>query len=104
VEAIAVSLVLIALVVASSILARMSPLRLPIPFAQILLGAVAALAFDFRVELDAPTFLLFLAPCSFLTAGERPRRAFCAIRARSPPSLSVWCFSRFLAQALSSIR
>jgi hypothetical protein len=43
VEAIAVSLVLIALVVASSILARISPLRIPIPFVQIFLGAAAAM-------------------------------------------------------------
>lgn len=58
-EAIAVGLVLIALVVASSILARMSPLRLPIPFAQILLGAVAALAFGlvFFTVLGAGAFI-----------------------------------------------
>ncbi|MBO9195374.1 Na+/H+ antiporter [Rhizobium sp. 16-449-1b] len=72
-EAIAVSLVLIALVVVSSILARMLPLRLPIPFVQILLGAVAALAFDLRVELDPPTFLLFLAPLLFLDGWRTPK-------------------------------
>ncbi|MDM9627804.1 Na+/H+ antiporter [Rhizobium sp. S152] len=72
-EAIAVSLILIALVVASSILAKMSPVALPIPFVQIFLGAAAAFAFDFRVQLDPPTFLLLLAPLLFLDGWRTPK-------------------------------
>ncbi|TXI07909.1 MAG: Na+/H+ antiporter, partial [Rhizobium sp.] len=72
-DAFTVSLLLIAAVVASSILARMSPIILPLPFVQIALGALIASAFDFQVRLDPSTFLLFLAPLLFLDGWRTPK-------------------------------
>ncbi|MGV1793081.1 Na+/H+ antiporter [Rhizobium lusitanum] len=72
-DAFTVSLLLIASVVASSILARMSPFVLPLPFVQIALGALIASVFDFQVHLDPSTFLLFLAPLLFLDGWRTPK-------------------------------
>ncbi|MDI7862738.1 Na+/H+ antiporter [Rhizobiaceae bacterium n13] len=72
-DAFTVSLLLIAVVVASSALTRMSPIVVPLPFVQIALGALMASIFDFRVELDPETFLLFLAPLLFLDGWRIPK-------------------------------
>lgn len=72
-DAFTISLLLIASVVASSILARLSPVILPIPFVQIALGALLASVLDFRIRLDPETFLLFLAPLLFLDGWRTPK-------------------------------
>lgn len=73
-EAISISLLLLAAVVASSIVARMSPMPLPLPLVQIALGAVIASMLDFRIELDPDIFfLLFLPPLLFLDGWRIPK-------------------------------
>ncbi len=65
-EAITIILLLLAAVVVSSAIARALPIRLPLPFVQIALGALIASTFDFRIALDPEIFLLlFIAPSAF---------------------------------------
>lgn len=67
-------LLLLVAVVVSSIIERASPFPIPLPFAQIALGALIAWAFDFSIVL-APEFflLLFIAPLLFLDGWRTPK-------------------------------
>jgi CPA1 family monovalent cation:H+ antiporter len=67
-------LLLLLAVVVSSIIERASPFPIPLPFAQITLGALIAWAFDFNIVL-APEFflLLFIAPLLFLDGWRTPK-------------------------------
>lgn len=80
-DAFAISLLLMTCVVASSILARMLPVALPLPFVQIALGALIAAVLGFRVQLDPETFLLFLAPLLFLDGWRVPKEGLVRDRA-----------------------
>ncbi len=73
-EIITIILVLLAAVVASSAIARVSRIPLPLPFVQIALGALIAFTFDFRIALDPEIFLLlFIAPLLFLDGWRIPK-------------------------------
>jgi Na+/H+ antiporter len=73
-DAITIILLLLAAVMASSVIARASPISLPLPFVQIALGALIAQTVDFRVDLDPEIFLLlFIAPLLFLDGWRIPR-------------------------------
>lgn len=73
-EEISVSLVLIAAVVVSGALGRLSPLPVPIPLIQIALGALLAMTTDLKVVLDPHIFfLLFLPPLLFLDGWRIPK-------------------------------
>ncbi len=73
-------LLLIALTCAASLLARI--VRLPLPFLQIAVGVVAALApFNLQVSLDPDTFLLLFLPLLLFGDGWRlPRRSLSEMR------------------------
>lgn len=72
--AISITLLLMLAVVASSVLARMSPLPVPLPLVQIALGALIASVFDFHVTLKPDIFfLLFLPPLLFLDGWRIPK-------------------------------
>ncbi len=71
---ITIILLLLASVVASSAIARAAAIVLPLPLVQIALGALSALAFDFRISLDPGIFLLlFIAPLLFLDGWRIPK-------------------------------
>lgn len=73
-ETVTVVLLLLAAVVASSIISRAAPFPLPLPLVQIALGASIAAAFDFRIALDPEVFLLlFIAPLLFLDSWRIPK-------------------------------
>jgi monovalent cation/hydrogen antiporter len=74
VEAIAVALFLLLAVVVSGALARMSPVRLPLPLVQIALGSIIASAANLGVALKPDIFfLLFLPPLLFLDGWRIPK-------------------------------
>ena len=67
-------LTMLLLVLASGYIVRMLPFALPLPLAQILLGAAVALLSGHGVELDPQTFfLLFLPPLLFLDGWRIPK-------------------------------
>lgn len=71
---ISIVLILLMVVVASDFIARMLPLRLPLPLVQIALGAIVAFATDTRIELQPDIFfLLFLPPLLFLDGWRIPK-------------------------------
>jgi monovalent cation/hydrogen antiporter len=73
-ETVSLVLLLLLAVVASSALARMSPVSIPAPLVQIALGAVIGLSTNIRVELDPDIFfLLFLPPLLFLDGWRIPK-------------------------------
>lgn len=73
-ETITLVLTLLFAVVVSGILARLLPLPIPRPLAQIALGATVGLVADWRVTLDPEIFfLLFLPPLLFLDGWRIPR-------------------------------
>jgi len=73
-EQITIALVLLLAVVLSGILARLSPLPVPVPLVQIGLGAVIGLFSDVAVALDPHVFfLLFLPPLLFLDGWRIPK-------------------------------
>jgi Na+/H+ antiporter len=74
VEAIAVALCLLFIVVVSGALARMSPVPLPLPLVQIALGAFIASMANLGVKLKPDIFfLLFLPPLLFLDGWRIPK-------------------------------
>ncbi len=74
-EQITVSLVLLAAVVLSGILARLLPVALPLSLVQIALGAAIAAFADVAVVLDPHVFfLLFLPPLLFLDGWRIPKQ------------------------------
>ncbi len=71
---ISIVLILLLAVVASEYIARMLPVRLPLPLVQIALGAIIAFATDTRVALEPDIFfLLFLPPLLFLDGWRIPK-------------------------------
>ncbi len=71
---ITIVLFLLLAVVASGFLSRMSPIRLPLPLIQIILGAIIALSTNERVVLNPEIFfLLFLPPLLFLDGWRIPK-------------------------------
>jgi CPA1 family monovalent cation:H+ antiporter len=73
-EQITIALVLLAAVVISGIIARASPLPIPLPLVQIAFGAVIAAFGDLGVVLDPHIFfLLFLPPLLFLDGWRIPK-------------------------------
>ncbi len=73
-ETIAVALLLLLAVVISGVLARMSPVALPLPLVQIALGAAIASVANLGVELKPDIFfLLFLPPLLFLDGWRIPK-------------------------------
>jgi CPA1 family monovalent cation:H+ antiporter len=74
VETITVALILLLAVVASGVLARLSPISLPLPLVQIAIGALIASLADLGVELKPDIFfLLFLPPLLFLDGWRIPK-------------------------------
>lgn len=74
-ETIALILFLLLAVVISGALARMSPVPVPLPLVQIVLGAVIASVAHFGVTLDPEIFfLLFLPPLLFLDGWRIPKQ------------------------------
>jgi monovalent cation/hydrogen antiporter len=74
VETITVALLLLLAVVVSGAFARMSPLLLPLPLVQIVLGAAIASVADLGVEMKPDIFfLLFLPPLLFLDGWRIPK-------------------------------
>jgi CPA1 family monovalent cation:H+ antiporter len=74
VETIAVALFFLLAVVVSSVLARISPVALPLPLVQIALGAFIAAVANLGVKLQPDTFfLLFLPPLLFLDGWRIPK-------------------------------
>ncbi|WP_019142719.1 Na+/H+ antiporter [Noviherbaspirillum massiliense] len=70
-------LVLLLAVVVSGFLARLSPVKLPLPLVQIAAGAALSYAFGFNVPLDPEIFfLLFIPPLLFLDGWRIPKGAF----------------------------
>jgi Na+/H+ antiporter len=73
-EQITIALVLLVAVVLSGILARLSPIPIPLPLVQIALGAVIARIGNVGVTLDPHVFfLLFLPPLLFLDGWRIPK-------------------------------
>lgn len=73
-ESITISLFLLMAVVVSGMLARFSPIPLPLPLVQIALGALIAAVADFGVTLEPHIFfLLFLPPLLFLDGWRIPK-------------------------------
>ncbi|WP_250461637.1 Na+/H+ antiporter [Microbulbifer litoralis] len=71
------ALVLLLAVAVSAVLARVAPLRLPLPIVQIAVGAFLAAALDVRIPLDPEIFfLLFIPPLLFLDGWRIPKGAF----------------------------
>lgn len=76
-DAVRIVLVLLLAVVVSRILARLSPIRLPLPILQIGIGAALSYMIGFEATLDPDTFfLLFIAPLLFLDGWRIPKDAF----------------------------
>lgn len=74
---VAIALLLLLAVAVSGILARLSPLRLPLPLVQIGIGALLAGVFGFKIPLDPQIFfLLFIPPLLFLDGWRIPKGAF----------------------------
>src|ERR1700722_8062385 len=75
-DSIIISLVMLLAVIASSWVARIVPLLLPLPLIQIGLGALIGLTATYRVTLASDVFfLLFLPPLLFVDAWRSPRDA-----------------------------
>lgn len=73
-DLIAVILILLAAVVASSFVARAAPIALPLPLVQVALGALIGSLIDLHIELDPELFLLlFIAPLLFLDGWRLPK-------------------------------
>jgi CPA1 family monovalent cation:H+ antiporter len=73
-EGVTISLFLLLAVVISGILARLSPLSIPVPLVQIALGALIAVGTGTAVELKPELFfLLFLPPLLFLDGWRIPK-------------------------------
>jgi CPA1 family monovalent cation:H+ antiporter len=73
-DVISAILVMLMAVVASGVLVRMSPIPLPLPLVQIVLGALIAYVTGFHVQLDPDVFfLLFLPPLLFLDGWRIPK-------------------------------
>lgn len=67
-------LLLLAAVVASSFIARLSLRKLPLPLVQIALGAILAMTIDLRVAISPEVFLLlFITPLLFLDGWRIPK-------------------------------
>ncbi len=89
-EIITVVLLLLAAVVVSSVLARAAPVRIPLPFVQITLGALISAIFDFHIAVDPEVFLLlFIAPLLFLDGWRIPKKACFGTNGRSSLSQSA---------------
>jgi Na+/H+ antiporter len=74
-ELISVILVMLLAVVASGYIVRISPIPLPAPLVQIALGAVIALATQYRAQLNPEIFfLLFIPPLLFLDGWRIPKQ------------------------------
>ncbi len=74
-ETITLVLVVLVALLASSFLLRMSGLPVPLPLAQIAVGAVLGSVADLRVELDPEIFfLLFLPPLLFIDGWRIPKQ------------------------------
>jgi CPA1 family monovalent cation:H+ antiporter len=75
VETITLILILLVALLASSFLLRMTSLPLPLPLAQIAIGAAIGSVADLRVELDPQIFfLLFLPPLLFIDGWRIPKQ------------------------------
>ncbi|WP_407181272.1 Na+/H+ antiporter [Bradyrhizobium sp. STM 3562] len=73
-ETITVALILLLAVIVSGALARMSPVSLPLPLVQIVIGVLIASVADLGVELKPDIFfLLFLPPLLFLDGWRIPK-------------------------------
>jgi Na+/H+ antiporter len=73
-EEITIGLILLVAVVLSGILARLSPVPVPLPLVQIALGAILAMVANVGVVLDPHIFfLLFLPPLLFLDGWRIPK-------------------------------
>ncbi|WP_026791628.1 Na+/H+ antiporter [Pleomorphomonas oryzae] len=73
-ETVAIALVLLLAVVVSGVLSRISPIALPLPLYQILLGACIDSVADLGVQLQPDIFfLLFLPPLLFLDGWRIPK-------------------------------
>src|ERR1700730_13888214 len=76
-DAVRMVLVLLLAVVVSRVLARLSPIELPLPLLQIGIGAALSFVIGFNVRLDPDVFLLlFIAPLLFLDGWRIPKGAF----------------------------
>jgi Na+/H+ antiporter len=76
-DAVRMVLVLLLAVVVSRVLARLSPIKLPLPLLQIGIGAALSFVIGFNVRLDPDVFLLlFIAPLLFLDGWRIPKGAF----------------------------
>jgi Sodium/hydrogen exchanger family len=76
-DAVRMVLVLLLAVVVSRVLARLSPIELPLPLLQIGIGAALSFVIGFNVRLDLDVFLLlFIAPLLFLDGWRIPKGAF----------------------------
>lgn len=74
-ETITLILILLVALLASSFLLRMTSLPLPLPLAQIAIGAAIGSVADLRVELDPQIFfLLFLPPLLFIDGWRIPKQ------------------------------
>jgi uncharacterized membrane protein len=75
-DAVRMVLVLLLAVVVSRVLARLSPIELPLPLLQIGIGAALSFVIGFNVRLDPDVFLLlFIAPLLFLDGWRIPKGA-----------------------------
>ncbi|MBM0207646.1 Na+/H+ antiporter [Micromonospora sp. STR1s_5] len=75
-ESVTIVLVLLLAVLVSGMLARLSPVNVPLPILQIVIGALLAAALNFDVRLDPEIFfLLFIPPLLFLDGWRIPKGA-----------------------------
>lgn len=76
-HSVTISLVLLLAVVAAGFIARMLPLKMPLPLVQIAVGAGLSYGFGLRVPLDPEFFFLFfIPPLLFLDGWRIPKSAF----------------------------
>lgn len=76
-HSVTISLVLLLAVVAAGFIARMLPLKVPLPLVQIAVGAGLSYGFGMRVPLDPEFFFLFfIPPLLFLDGWRIPKSAF----------------------------
>lgn len=75
-QAVTMVLVLLLAVVVSKIIARLLPVKLPLPILQIVIGAILSYVIGFNVRLDPGVFfLVFIPPLLFLDGWRIPKNA-----------------------------